>query len=405
MTDPNIPENPWKNPHSVPPEPSMTSPESPKFQGFTAPAAPQNSPAAKYGSTAQPQWGTSEQTPPPHDPSQSLPEQAGPWSTTPQDQQWAGAQSWVQAARPGIIPLRPLNIAELFEGTFRAIRSNPVVMFGFSVAIMAVLAFLNAFLNYWFFGSFLNYLENPTGSVDDMLTEVAAGFSHLIVGGIGVQFLTFIATSVLQGILAMSVSEAVLGRLITFGEAWDRMRPHVVSILGATFMVSLISGIPVAFMVLILVICIFIGQFEIWISVLIGIIGVIALLLFMLFLAMRLIYTPTIVAIEGQKVFPALKRSWELTRGAFWATLGRYVLITLAIAAASGVISTVISTFGALLMIVMPPAIAMVVLNFISTLLTAIVIPLTAAYITLMYLDRRMRIEGLATRLAQAASM
>src|SRR5690625_3944619 len=40
------------------------------------------------------------------------------------------------AAQPGIIPLRPLTLGEIYDGAFRAVRTNPGVMFGLAAVIV-----------------------------------------------------------------------------------------------------------------------------------------------------------------------------------------------------------------------------------------------------------------------------
>ena len=43
--------------------------------------------------------------------------------------------SWrPQALQPGIIPLRPLGMGEIYDGAFRAVRANPRVMFGLAAS-------------------------------------------------------------------------------------------------------------------------------------------------------------------------------------------------------------------------------------------------------------------------------
>ena len=51
-------------------------------------------------------------------------------------QQWGQPQGWAPPpVQRGIIPLRPLNLGEVFDGAIRAVRANPTVMFGFAAII------------------------------------------------------------------------------------------------------------------------------------------------------------------------------------------------------------------------------------------------------------------------------
>ena len=105
---------------------------------------------------AQQPWGAPEQPAQPQQAQQpwGAPEQpAQPqqqWGAAPQpDAAWQGTQAqggtaWT-VAQPGIIPLRPLTVGELFNGAFQAVRVNPQTMFGFAFAIMAVVGLVQAF--------------------------------------------------------------------------------------------------------------------------------------------------------------------------------------------------------------------------------------------------------------------
>ncbi len=68
----------------------------------------------------------------------------------------------------------------------------------------------------------------------------------------------------------------------------------------------------------------------------------IALVPVVLYLSVKLLYVVPVIAIEELGPIAALKRSWALTKGAFWRTLGYYLLASLAISVLSSMVSGVL---------------------------------------------------------------
>jgi len=69
---------------------------------------------------------------------------------------------------------------------------------------------------------------------------------------------------------------------------------------------------------------------------------VIALVPVVLFLSVKLLYVVPVITIEELGPIASLKRSWALTKGAFWRTLGYYLLASLAISALSSMVSGIL---------------------------------------------------------------
>ena len=129
---PQVPQTPQaQQPWGAPEQPAQPQQAQQPWGAPEQPAQPQQ---------AQQPWGAPEQ---PAQPQQQ-------WGAAPQpDAAWQGTQTqggtaWT-VAQPGIIPLRPLTVGELFNGAFQAVRVNPQTMFGFAFAIMAVVGLVQAF--------------------------------------------------------------------------------------------------------------------------------------------------------------------------------------------------------------------------------------------------------------------
>ncbi|WP_342372331.1 glycerophosphoryl diester phosphodiesterase membrane domain-containing protein [Propioniciclava soli] len=120
------------------------------------------------------------------------------------------------------------------------------------------------------------------------------------------------------------------------------------------------------------------------------------------FLNVRWLYLIPAMGIEQVSGFDGLRSSWRLTRGAFWPTLGYYLLIGLAISIPSYVISMLLQV------LLMPltaasqtgndvsaaAIVGAVVAGLLQFLLTVVLQPVTAIFITVMYLNRHRQLAG-----------
>ena len=368
---------------------------------------------------AQQPWGAPEQPAQPQQPWGAPEQPAQPqqqWGAAPQpDAAWQGTQAqggtaWT-VAQPGIIPLRPLTVGELFNGAFQAVRVNPQTMFGFAFAIMAVVGLVQAF----FASSSMSSLTRAMSSGDpqELFDSLGSSMGSLVTSG-----LTMLATAFLSGMLALTVWDAVLGRKSSPADAWHRFSPRFVPVLLATFLIGIIEFVLIVVVLLVFMIPFFLvlvnaASARSYDSAGAGIGGALSILFLMIvalivvacFLAVKFAFTSSAVVLEGLGPVDALKRSWSLSKGSFWRILGRIWLIGIVTGLISGVLGAVV---GAILGVGANAADSVGLLvafsAFVSALLSAVVIPVQSSFYTLMYLDERMRKENLAPMIAQEAS-
>ena len=117
-------------------------------------------------------------------------------------------------------------------------------------------------------------------------------------------------------------------------------------------------------------------------------------------------------AVENLSSFKALKRSWKLTQGVAFKTLGRSILIAMVMGAVGSVFSGVLSTFTAFTIstefnsftISADPQMYLTAIPLAavaSTIMQMLVMPLSQVYIALMYVDERIRKENFAYTLME----
>ncbi len=395
---PSTPQTPQaQQPWGAPEQPAQPQQAQQPWGAPEQPAQPQQ---------AQQPWGAPEQ---PAQPQQQ-------WGAAPQpDAAWQGTQTqggtaWT-VAQPGIIPLRPLTVGELFNGAFQAVRVNPQTMFGFAFAIMAVVGLVQAFFASSSTSSLTRALSS--GDANDLVYSLGNSMGSFVTSG-----LTLLATAFLSGMLALTVWDAVLGRKSSPADAWHRFSPRFVPVLLATLLIGIIEFVAIVvillvFMIPFVLVVVNAASARSYDSASAGIGGAFAIIFLMIvaliviacFLTVKFAFTSSAVVLEGLGPVDAMKRSWSLSKGSFWRILGRIWLIGIVTGLISAVLGGIV---GAILGVGAAAAdsVGMLVAfsAFLSALLSAVVIPVQSSFYTLMYLDERMRKENLAPMIAQEAS-
>src|SRR5690625_916489 len=304
----------------------------------------------------------------------------------------------MQSHRPGIIPLRALRLTEILDGAFKALRHNPKVMFGVTLPVAAVAALLQALMMLRLFdtleydylmGNFESDPTGVTGLFDDSVLWLGVAFAAL----------NMLAIPLVTGVLTVSVSRSSLGKKLTIGETMQLIKGRKAALVGASFLSSLIALVPAGLMILALIVL-----FNAPSAILVlGIFGLGLLVLAATFyLITRLLLVPQVVVLERQPVFAAFKRGWLLTRGSFWRVLGIYLLATLIASVVSSIITTPMSILLGLVA-TMSLTLSSYIAGATTIVTLLITIPFSAAVASILYIDIRMRKEGLDIELARAA--
>ena len=339
-----------------------------------------------------------------------------PGNSAPTASGYSQASTWSWAPKPGIIPLRPLTITDLFSGSFSALRKNPSVLFGFTIIVMTVVALLSlagTMLPLFSFTSLMSNDLDPQASSKALLDSAYLSVVSTIVGYIALLAGSFLAGTVLDGVLSVAVSQLVIGKKITFKQSWALVKPRLWSMLGASFLSMLAVGSPL----LVLVILFFMSLYS-WpgsdaFFSLFGLLLALALpvVLVSYVISIRFLYAPICAVLEEKGPIEAVKRSWALTSGSFWVTLGRVILINVVVGFIAGMIVQIIGVIAAIFMftILSDPSnvwstiILYGVISALQMLAYSLVVPILAAYQTLMYVDEKIRKENFAPLLAHAS--
>ena len=306
------------------------------------------------------------------------------------------------APKPGVVPLRPLTLGDIFGGAFATIRGNPVATLGLALIVHLIVAVPTLVLTLLLKGAIFPHGLNLSSSSDS--GGPGADTLKLDLIAPAAQIFAFVGGIVLSGMLIVVVSEAVLGRRITLRETWTRIRPRLWPLLGLTALVILFALLAVAVIAGIVVLAAVTAGTVL--AVILGILLGLGLIIGMIFLSVRLMMASPALVLEGIGPVAALKRSWALTRRTFWRLFGISILASLI----AGTVTAVVGLPGSLLNIggYSTDGVASVLLLVAAQLWSAVVSAAVAPFVTgttgLLYIDQRMRKEGLDVALMSAAA-
>jgi hypothetical protein len=289
--------------------------------------------------------------------------------------------------KPGVIALRPLNIGDILDGAITTIRRHPLLILG----IGAVMSVITAGIGFAVQRFVLADLENlaATANIGPGATdEEVRGF---VFGTFGDLFLALIPTAVVStllltvttGLMAAVMGRAALGREVTFGIVWREVQPRLLPLLGVAFVYAVVTTVG-------LMLCIVPGVLA-WV-----------------FWAMA---APALV-LERGTFREAFSRSVKLVGGAFWRVLGVLLLARIIESFFESIIQLPFTLGTGVFDQVLNPG-KVSVLSTGDQLLAAagqvisgtIAIPFVTLVTVIVYLDQRMRREGMDIELARAAGV
>jgi membrane-anchored glycerophosphoryl diester phosphodiesterase (GDPDase) len=319
---------------------------------------------------------------------------------------------WTPPPKPGLIPLRPLDLGVILGASFRLLRRNPRPTFGVAVLIQSVVLVVG--LGLIFLAAFYTTSRFDFSSSGNQSTISAGNTAILILAALVAVALSFISSAMLQGIIVLEVSRATLGEKQRLPQLWRRARGRIGALIGWTALVALAVTIALSLVVgLIIVLVSTLGTAGIVAGVLIGLFGGLGSVVLAFWLGTRLAFVASALMLERLTIRQAIVRSWTLTRGYFWRTLGILLLVSVILQVANSIISTPLNFLAQFLIPLVDPnrqtgpttiiliaalGVLAVIVSLVFSAITAVV---QTATTVLLYLDVRIRKEGLDLDLAR----
>ena len=376
------------------------------------PPVPEGQPGAgPYG-----QWAAPPGTPPGPGPygqpgpdpyGQPGPGPHGQWGATPYGYSPRYAPP---APKPGVIPLRPIGLSEILDGAFTAIRRNPRATLGVGAIIMTIYGIVAAVIapvTVTGFGGFTSINAGQQVSQAQVQQQIS-NLGHDALELVLTYLLFYVGGQILTGMLTVVIGRSVLGDRITAGEAWRRTLPRLPAMFGATILFALtIAGVWAVYLGIGFLISA-IGNGPGPVLVVYFVVGAIAAICLTVWFWTSFMLANQVVVLEHTGPARALGRSWRLVRRSFWRVLGIALLAGLIAAVASLILrlpfSIPVTLMAAHSADSLHPPIAAVIIGTVGTIVSRTLTgALLAGVYVLLYIDLRMRKEGLDMALRTAA--
>ncbi|ANJ07835.1 glycerophosphoryl diester phosphodiesterase membrane domain-containing protein [Streptomyces parvulus] len=389
--DPTGPGTKWSK--EQPPPGQWSAPSGPSVPGQTPPPPPPG-----------PGWGA-----PPPGPPGGYGGQGGGYGAPGGPGGWGGGWGGPPpAAKPGVIPLRPLGVGEILDGAVSTMRTYWRTVLGISLTVAVFTEIIVVLLQ----GLVLdNSGTEALNDPDASLSELGDALTETSINSGAVFLISLIGTVLATALLTTVTSRAVLGRPVTAGEAWRDARPQVLKLFGLIVLLLLIvAGIVLAGMAPGLLVTATAGGGA---GVALTVLGFLAAGVVAVWLMVRFSLASPALMLEKQGIKKALSRSVKLVRGSWWRVFGIQLLATII---ANVVASIIVIPFAFLAAAVGGDGVSgflegtgdvgwtfLVVSGIGSVIGSMITFPITAGVAVLLYIDQRIRREALDLELARAA--
>jgi len=261
---------------------------------------------------------------------------------------------------PAPLRLRPLEVGDLLDETFRMYRRHFVLFAGIS----ALLSIPSAALFALALGSFTSVLQQTNGTFSDtsFLTPLLAAFA----AGLAVNLLILPFT---MGAVMYAACESALGRPVTAGGVFLGVLRRYFPLLGY-WMLFLVT-FYVALVLCIIPVVLWTWIFVLWIAA-----------------------TPAMF-VENIGLGSAMGRSWRLVEGRWWRTFLVLFLMVILWYVVQFALGAFLQLGQLLLQLFISPFIAAAIAAASSQIVGAVVNPILQIAIVLIYFDLRVRKEGL----------
>jgi hypothetical protein len=316
-----------------------------------------------------------------------------------------GSRAWAPPPKPGLIPLRPLTLATTLAASFQVIRRNPKPTFGLSLVVNAVtyVVFLAVI------GTFVGVAVNRVSAASEADQEsiiagsLLSGGLTLLVPLIG----SLVVTALLQGVISIEVARGTLGEKLTTRQLLGFARGRIGALIGWSLLIFVVIFLAVLVATVISALLISTGgTTEIVVGIVLVVVFLLGFIALSAWIGTKLSLVPTALLLERLPLRQAIARSWSLTGGYFWRTLGIEWLVAIIIGAATQIVTVPISLIFTLLTTILAPTgdgsvstavtiASSVVVGAVSVAISALGVVMQSATYSLIYIDLRMRKEGL----------
>ncbi|MCX4454517.1 hypothetical protein OG585_17800 [Streptomyces sp. NBC_01340] len=315
------------------------------------------------------------------------------------------------AAKPGVIPLRPLGVGEILDGAVSTMRTYWRTVLGISLTVAVVTQIAVILLQGLVLddSASTDVLNDPSATAGELSRALG---DTLLSSGV-VVLIGLLGTIVATALLTSVTSRAVLGKSVTTAEAWRDAKPQLPKLFGLTFLLPLIAVAIITVGTLPGLLIAIAGSSDAGTAL--AVLGGLGASVVALWLMIRFSLASPALMLEKQGVLKSMSRSAKLVRGSWWRVFGIQLLATII---ANIVASIVVIPFALIASALSGDGITgflssagsagwtfLIVSGIGSVIGAMITFPISAGVTVLLYIDQRIRREALDLDLARAAGV
>ncbi|MFE6760668.1 glycerophosphoryl diester phosphodiesterase membrane domain-containing protein [Streptomyces sp. NPDC057684] len=325
---------------------------------------------------------------------------------------WGSWQGRPPAAKPGVIPLRPLGVGEILDGAVSTMRAHWRTVLGISLSVAVLIEIVVVLLQ----GLVLNNSTN-TDALDDpsaTASELTRAVGDTLLSSGVVQIVYLLGTIVATALLTTVTSRAVLGKSVTTGEAWKDAKPQLLKLAGLTLLLPLIAAAVLLVCMLPGILVAAMGSSDSGAPLIA--LGALGGAVLAIWLMIRFSLASPALMLEKQSILKSMSRSAKLVRGSWWRVFGIQLL--------AGIIAGLVSSIIVIPFTFLAAALGgegvsglldggtgdlgwtfLIVTGIGSVIGSMLTFPITAGVTVLLYIDQRIRREALDLELGRAAGL
>lgn len=289
---------------------------------------------------------------------------------------------------------------EILDGAFQTVRRNPQAMLGASFLAQAMGVIAAALMTAGLFStgeSLPLWLESRSESE---LAGLAVGF---LGGTLVLTLLSVFISAVLQGVMVVPVARSILNRRTSFRQMWQLARGRTGALLG---LAGLLMTVYITALVIIVVLIVLLANSMGGASAIISVPLAIALIITFIWAFVRIMVAPAAIVIEEVGVLEGLRRSWRLTRNNWWRILGISLVVAVMISIIGQIVLIPLNLLSGGSATFLSPhggeeeaqatAVAVIIAStVVGALVGAVGYAFQTSVMALLYMDLRMRKDGL----------
>jgi hypothetical protein len=292
-----------------------------------------------------------------------------------------------RAWAPGIIPLRPLSLSDIYNGAAVYIRANARVTLGLTAVVVVITQLLTLAAT---LGPLAAASRLRTAPPDELTGGDVGAWA--LAGGLS-GLVGWLSGTLLTGMLAVVVGRAVFGSTIGAGETWAKIRGRLPALIGLVALES--AGLILLCGAVGVIVGAIAAAGDGAATVILGFPLVLMSIAALIYLYTALSFAPVLIVLERLPVTGAIGRSFTLVRNSFWRVLSIRLLTWLVVTLIAGAIAVPFEFVGNLLGGPSVPVLLGLAVGAVGSAIGQIITaPFSAGVDVLLYADRRIRSEA-----------